>query len=237
MLSGGALSKAMWVRQRGNRAVPNRRKLHPGEIVLLLLLREKSQNRKVGNCKLFVNAERAVSSCPSRIPNLIKNCSPTGAGYTLWTRKLPLPHLQLPAAPEGLARGARLPPQHIRAWAIGRIRGRPPAEGRAPAEEPAEPGEAERPRPETTGSSLDETKAGLEAPEAMGERREETASAGEVGAGTGVVADARGWTPGPSGRRRGKGRVVDAGAGVAAGGGEFASGGVHWLLRNPSDSI
>ena len=34
MLSWGALSKAMWVRQRGGRAVPNRRKLHPGEIVL-----------------------------------------------------------------------------------------------------------------------------------------------------------------------------------------------------------
>ena len=59
-----ALSKAMWVRQRGERAVPNRRKLHPGEIILLLLLREKSQNRKVPNYKLFVNAERVVSSCP-----------------------------------------------------------------------------------------------------------------------------------------------------------------------------
>lgn len=35
-----ALSKAMWVRQRGERAVPNRRKLHPGEIILLLLLRK-----------------------------------------------------------------------------------------------------------------------------------------------------------------------------------------------------
>lgn len=49
MLSLDALSKAMWVRQRGECAVPNRRQLHPGEIVLLLLLREKSQNRKVGN--------------------------------------------------------------------------------------------------------------------------------------------------------------------------------------------
>ena len=84
-----ALSKAMWVRQRGERAVPNRRKLHPGEIILLLLLREKSQNRKVPNYKLFVNAERAVSSCPSRIPSLIKSFRQIGAGYTLWTRKLP----------------------------------------------------------------------------------------------------------------------------------------------------
>ena len=50
-----ALSKAMWVRQRGYRAVPNQGQPHPGEIVLLLLLREKSQNRKVLNCKLFVN--------------------------------------------------------------------------------------------------------------------------------------------------------------------------------------
>ena len=91
MLSWGALSKAMWVRQRGDRAVPNRRKLHPGEIVLLLLLREKSQKRKAGKCKLFVNAERVVSSCPSRIPNLIKSFRRIGAGYTLWTRKLPLP--------------------------------------------------------------------------------------------------------------------------------------------------
>ena len=73
MLSWGALPKVMWVRQRGDRAVPNRRKLHPGEIVLLLLLREKSQNRKVGNCKFFVNAERAVSSCPLRIPSLTKS--------------------------------------------------------------------------------------------------------------------------------------------------------------------
>ena len=84
-----ALSKAMWVRQRGERAVPNRRKLHPGEIILLLLLREKSQNRKVPNYKLFVNAERAVSSCPSRILSRTKNFSLTGAGYTKWTRKLP----------------------------------------------------------------------------------------------------------------------------------------------------
>ena len=83
MLSWGVLSKVMWVRQRGDRAVPNRRKLHPGEIVLLLLLRENSQNRKVWNCKLFVNTERAVSSCPSRIPNLIKSFSLTGAGYAL----------------------------------------------------------------------------------------------------------------------------------------------------------
>ena len=86
-----ALSKAMWVRQRGERAVPNRRKLHPGEIILLLLLREKSQNRKVPNYKLFVNAERVVSSCPSRIPSLIKSFRPIGAGYTPWTRKLPPP--------------------------------------------------------------------------------------------------------------------------------------------------
>ena len=66
-----ALSKIMWIRRRGYRAVPNQRQPHPGEIVLLLLLREKSQNRKVPNCKLFVNAERAVSSCPSRIPIII----------------------------------------------------------------------------------------------------------------------------------------------------------------------
>ena len=62
-----ALSKAMWIRRRGCRAVPNQGQPHPGEIVLLLLLREKSQNRKVPNYKLFVNAERVVSSCPSRI--------------------------------------------------------------------------------------------------------------------------------------------------------------------------
>lgn len=46
---------------------------HPGEIVLLLLLRKKSKNRKVWNYKLFVNAERAVSSCPSRILSRTKN--------------------------------------------------------------------------------------------------------------------------------------------------------------------
>ena len=55
-----ALSKTMWIRRRGYRAVPNQGQPHPGEIVLLLLLRENSQNRKVWNCKLFVNAERAV---------------------------------------------------------------------------------------------------------------------------------------------------------------------------------
>lgn len=32
MLSWGALSKAMWVRQRGDRAVPNQGQPHPGEI-------------------------------------------------------------------------------------------------------------------------------------------------------------------------------------------------------------
>ena len=100
MLSWGALSKAMWVRRRGDRAVPNRRKLHPGEIVLLLLLREKLQNRKVSNYKLFVNAERAVSSCPSRIPNLIKSFSLTGAGYAPWIRKLPLPQTNGKEHPE-----------------------------------------------------------------------------------------------------------------------------------------
>ena len=84
-----ALSKTMWIRRRGCRAVPNQGQPHPGEIVLLLLLRENSQNRKVWNCKLFVNAERVVSSCPSRIPNLIKSFRQIGAGYTLWTRKLP----------------------------------------------------------------------------------------------------------------------------------------------------
>ena len=86
-----ALSKAMWVRQRGERAVPNRRKLHPGEIILLLLLREKSQNRKVPNYKLFVNAERVVSSCPSRIPSLIKSFRRVGAGYTRFTKNLAFP--------------------------------------------------------------------------------------------------------------------------------------------------
>ena len=55
-----ALSKTMWIRRRGDRAVPNQRQPHPGEIVLLLLLRENSQNRKVWNCKLFVNAERLL---------------------------------------------------------------------------------------------------------------------------------------------------------------------------------
>lgn len=54
------LSKAMWIRRRGYRAVPNQGQPHPGEIVLLLLLRENSQNRKVWNCKLFVNAERLL---------------------------------------------------------------------------------------------------------------------------------------------------------------------------------
>ena len=55
-----ALSKTMWIRRRGDRAVPNQGQPHPGEIVLLLLLRENSQNRKVWNCKLFVNAERLL---------------------------------------------------------------------------------------------------------------------------------------------------------------------------------
>lgn len=35
-----ALSKAMWIRRRGYRAVPNQGQPHPGEIVLLLLLRK-----------------------------------------------------------------------------------------------------------------------------------------------------------------------------------------------------
>ena len=94
MLSWDALSKTILVRQRGDRAVPNRRQLHPGEIVLLLLLREKSQNRKVGNknfSKNFLNVESVVSSCPSENLNRIKNCRPIGAGYIPWTRKLPLP--------------------------------------------------------------------------------------------------------------------------------------------------
>ena len=86
-----ALSKAMWIRRRGYRAVPNQGQPHPGEIVLLLLLRENSQNRKVPNYKLFVNAERAVSSCPSKILSRTKNFGLTGAGYMKWTRKLPLP--------------------------------------------------------------------------------------------------------------------------------------------------
>ena len=38
MSSQDAQSKTMLVRQRGYRAVPNRREFHPGEIVLLLLL-------------------------------------------------------------------------------------------------------------------------------------------------------------------------------------------------------
>lgn len=53
-----ALSKVMWVRQRGDRAVPNRGQLPPGEIVLLLLLREKTQKRKVGNEKFSKFFER-----------------------------------------------------------------------------------------------------------------------------------------------------------------------------------
>ena len=35
-----ALSKTMWIRRRGYRAVPNQGQPHPGEIVLLLLLRK-----------------------------------------------------------------------------------------------------------------------------------------------------------------------------------------------------
>ena len=84
-----ALSKTMWTRRRGYRAVPNQGQPHPGEIVLLLLLRKNSQNRKVWNCKLFVNAERAVSSYPSRILSRTKNFSLTGVGYTKLTQKLP----------------------------------------------------------------------------------------------------------------------------------------------------
>ena len=83
------LSKAIWIRRRGYRAVPNQGQPHPGEIVLLLLLRKNSQNRKVWNCKLFVNAERVVSSCLSRILSRTKNFSLTGVGYTKWTQKLP----------------------------------------------------------------------------------------------------------------------------------------------------
>ena len=86
-----ALSKTMWIRRRGDRAVPNQGQPHPGEIVLLLLLRENSQNRKVWNRKFFVNAERVVSSCPSKILSRTKNFGLTGAGYMKWTRKLPLP--------------------------------------------------------------------------------------------------------------------------------------------------
>ena len=86
-----ALSKTMWIRRRGYRAVPNQGQPHPGEIVLLLLLRENSQNRKVWNRKFFVNAERVVSSCPSKILSRTKNFGLTGAGYMKWTRKLPLP--------------------------------------------------------------------------------------------------------------------------------------------------
>ena len=86
-----ALSKTMWIRRRGDRAVPNQGQPPPGEIVLLLLLRENSQNRKVWNRKFFVNAERVVSSCPSKILSRTKNFGLTGAGYMKWTRKLPLP--------------------------------------------------------------------------------------------------------------------------------------------------
>ena len=84
-----ALSKAMWIRRRGYRAVPNQGQPHPGEIVLLLLLRKNLQNRKVWNCKLFVNAERVVSLCLSRILSRTKNFGLTGVGYTKWTQKLP----------------------------------------------------------------------------------------------------------------------------------------------------
>lgn len=45
MLSRGALPKAMWVRQRGDRAVPNRRKFHPGEVSFYYYL---EKNRKIG---------------------------------------------------------------------------------------------------------------------------------------------------------------------------------------------
>ena len=38
------LSKAMWIRRRGYRAVPNQGQPHPGEIVLLLLLRKLDMN-------------------------------------------------------------------------------------------------------------------------------------------------------------------------------------------------
>ena len=86
-----ALSKTMWIRRRGDRAVPNQGQPHPGEIVLLLLLRENSQNRKVWNRKFFVNAERVVSSGPSKILSRTKNFGLTGAGYMKWTRKLPPP--------------------------------------------------------------------------------------------------------------------------------------------------
>ena len=67
-------------------------KLKPKDIKndsVIFVGEDNSQNRKVWNCKLFVNAERVVSSCPSRIPNLIKSFRQIGAGYTKWTRKLP----------------------------------------------------------------------------------------------------------------------------------------------------
>ena len=43
-----ALSKTMWIRRRGDRAVPNQGQPHPGEIVLLLLLRKKSISYAAG---------------------------------------------------------------------------------------------------------------------------------------------------------------------------------------------
>lgn len=49
MLSWGALSKAMWIRQRGDRAVPNRRKFHPGEISFYYYL---EKNRKIGGSEI-----------------------------------------------------------------------------------------------------------------------------------------------------------------------------------------
>ena len=49
MLSWGALSKAMWIRQRGDRAVPNRRKFHPGEISFYYYL---EKNRKIGRLEI-----------------------------------------------------------------------------------------------------------------------------------------------------------------------------------------
>lgn len=42
------LSKAMWIRRRGYRAVPNQGQPHPGEIVLLLLLRKNRKIRRSG---------------------------------------------------------------------------------------------------------------------------------------------------------------------------------------------
>ena len=101
MLSRGALSKAMWVRQRGGRAVPNQGQPHPGEIVLLLLLREKSQNRKVDNCKLFVNISFFLSQKSENVGSKVKGyvCSVAQLQFPYTVAKIREPQAQLEKRP------------------------------------------------------------------------------------------------------------------------------------------